>query len=119
MLKPGGAELINKEKDCLHQYITIRNAEEAFMKQKSRNLGDQNSSFFHKVIKLRNATNNIRCLYDSAGAEVDELHQLKDLAVDFFKNLVGPPLNVFFLRRMQTKYLLSCKAEFQADTENT
>lgn len=88
------------------------------MKQKSRKLGDQISAFFHKVIKLRNARNTIRCLYDSAGAKVDEPHQLKDLAVDFFKNLLGPPVNVFFLRRMQTKYLLSCKAEFQADTEN-
>lgn len=88
------------------------------MKQKSRKLGDQISAFFHRVIKLRNARNTIRCLYDSAGAKVDEPHQLKDLAVDFFKNLLGPPVNVFFLRRMQTKYLLSCKAEFQADTEN-
>lgn len=66
------------------------------MKQKSRKLGDQISAFFHKVIKLRNARNTIRCLYDSAGAKVDEPHQLKDLAVDFFKNLLGPPVNVIF-----------------------
>jgi len=52
------------------------------MKQKSRNkwlnLGDQNSSFFHKVIKLRYARNTIRYLYGSAGAKVDEPHQLTD-----------------------------------------
>lgn len=96
MLKPGSAELINKENECHYQYIAITNTEEAYMKQKSRNLGDQISSFFHKVIKLRNARNTIRCLYDSAGAKVDEPHQLKDLAVDFFKNLSDPPVNVFF-----------------------
>jgi hypothetical protein len=46
----GSAECLLKERECLQTYVSISNAEEAFLKQKARNqwlqLGDQNSAFF-------------------------------------------------------------------------
>jgi hypothetical protein len=61
LLFGGQADCVRKEKECLHEFLPISKAEEAFLKQKSRvqwlNLGDQNSSYFHKMIKSRISRN--------------------------------------------------------------
>jgi len=48
---------------CLKEYASFALAEEAVLKQKSRNkwlqLGDQNTSYFHKIVKVRNSKNNL------------------------------------------------------------
>jgi hypothetical protein len=63
LLLPGKAGLINNEKECLHQFVSLSKVEEAFMKQKSRNtclkLGDHNNFFF--IILL--------CLVSSSGTD--------------------------------------------------
>ncbi|KAK3229309.1 hypothetical protein Dsin_001190 [Dipteronia sinensis] len=51
----GHADYVKKEKECLHEFLSISKAEEAYYKQKSRvqwlNLGEQNSYFF-KLVKI-------------------------------------------------------------------
>jgi hypothetical protein len=50
----GKAACVRKENECLHEYISISTAEEAFLKQKLRNQGlnvrDQYNSYFHRIV---------------------------------------------------------------------
>jgi hypothetical protein len=89
----GRADCLQKERECLHAYVSITKAEEAFLKQKVRNqwlqLGDQNSAFFHRVLKGRQARNTISFLYDEQGNKVEDIAQLKVMAVDFYRKLLG------------------------------
>jgi hypothetical protein len=89
----GSREWYVKEKECLHVYLSLVAAEENFLKQKSRNnwlnLGDGNSAFFHKVVKVHNATNIVKMLRNENGDSVYEPKQIKEMAVSFYKNLFG------------------------------
>ena len=89
----GSADSLLKEKEYLHAYVSITKAEESFLKQKARNqwlqLGDQNNSFFHRALKVKFATRTITYLWDENGAKVDGVEQIKKVAVDFYKNLLG------------------------------
>lgn len=70
----GRAECLKREKDCLQEFVSISRAEEAFYKQKARNqwlnLGDQNKTYFHRLIKVRNTQNTIKHLWDDNGRKV-------------------------------------------------
>jgi hypothetical protein len=89
----GSAVSLLQERECLHQYVSISKAEEAFLKQKARNqwlkLGDQNSAFFHRLLKGRHARNTITHLSDEHGNRVEEVNRIKGLAEDFYKKLLG------------------------------
>jgi hypothetical protein len=89
----GSANSLLKVRECLHAYVSITRAEESFLKQKARNqwlqLGDQNNSFFHTSLKAQNARNTINYLWDKHGNKVDDVEQIKRVAVDFYKNLLG------------------------------
>lgn len=54
MFSRGSADCLLKEKGCLHAYVSITKAEEAFLKQNARNqwfqLGDQNNAVFHRLL---------------------------------------------------------------------
>ena len=89
-----------------NEYILISSAEEAFFKQKSRNkwlnLGDNNSSYFHCLIKTRQERNTIKCLLDGDGNQVEEVDQIKDLVVDFYQKLLGSSNDVEEAAMIQT-----------------
>ena len=93
------------EDELLHEYISISSAEEAFFKQKTRNkwlnLGDNNSSYFHCLIKTRQERNTIKCLLDGDGNQVEE-DQIKDLVVDFYQKLLGSSNDVEEAAMIQT-----------------
>jgi hypothetical protein len=95
----GSAASLLKERECLHAYVSITKAEEAFLKQKARNqwlhLGDQNSAYFHRVIKGRQARNSISFLFDEQGNKVDDIDGIKGIAERFYKNLLGTTHMVF------------------------
>ena len=63
---PSDPALMGNERKCLKIYHDLAYAEEGFLKQKSRvqwlKLGDQNTSFFHKAVKARNARNAIKVI---------------------------------------------------------
>ena len=94
------------EDELLHEYISISSAEEAFFNQKSRNkwlnLGDNNSSYFHCLIKTRQERNAIKCLLDGDGNRVEEVVQIKDLVVDFYQKLLGSSNDVEEAAMIQT-----------------
>lgn len=94
LLSSPSVELISKGRECLHHYLSLSNAEESFMKQKSRNSwlnhGDQNTSFFHRALSIRTARNFIRCLVND-GVRIEDTKAIKELDVNFFKKLLGPP----------------------------
>jgi hypothetical protein len=88
-----------KERECLHAYVSISKAEEAFLKQKARNqwlqLRDQNSVFFHRLLKGRHARNTITHLCDEDCNRVEDVGKIKSVAEDFYKNLLGSSHMVF------------------------
>ncbi|XP_061363415.1 uncharacterized protein LOC133307011 [Gastrolobium bilobum] len=49
--------------------------------------GDKNSKFFHSTTVARIRKNKVKCLKNEEGVWVDNLNDLKHLAVNFFKKL--------------------------------
>jgi len=88
-----------KERECLHHFIPVSNAEENFLKQKSRNrwlnLGDGNNFFFHNSVKIRNSSNLIKQLKDEKGNCFYDFQQIKELAIEFYQKLIGSSSHVF------------------------
>lgn len=84
-------EVLNVLKECLHEYVFIAKAEEAFLKQKARNqwlqLGDQNKSYFHRMLKAKIFRNTITHLWDENGQKVEEVERIQEVAVNFYKLL--------------------------------
>ena len=52
-------------------------------------LGDQNNSFFHRSIKVQNVKNTITHLWDEHSNRVDDVDQIKQVAENFYKKLLG------------------------------
>ena len=67
-------------------------AEEVFLKQKSRiqwlKLGDQNTSFFHKAIKARNAWNVIKVITMANGCRIEDPEAIKREAIAHFQKVL-------------------------------
>ena len=84
--------LVDNEKRCLKAFQDLACAEEGFRKQKSRiewlKLGDQNTSFFHKAIKARNARNVIKVITLANGCRIEDTEVIKQEAVAHFKNIM-------------------------------
>ncbi|GAV92821.1 hypothetical protein CFOL_v3_36199 [Cephalotus follicularis] len=76
---PTNEEARNTEKKLLDQYHKASRKEEAVLKQKARinwlKLGDSNSAFFHKVVKLRQWTFFQRCM-EHCGERGSKCHQI-------------------------------------------
>jgi hypothetical protein len=86
----GSATSLLQERECLHHYVFIARAEEAFLKQKARNrwlqLGDQNNAFIHRLLKGRHARNTITHLCNEQGTKVEEIHEIKSSVEESYKN---------------------------------
>ena len=92
--------LVENEKRCLKAFHDLACAEEGFLKQKSRiqwlKLGDQNTSFFHKAIKARNARNVIKAITMANGCRIEDPEAIKQEAVAHFQNIMcsdGPSMD--------------------------
>lgn len=95
-----GSEISHKkERECLHEFLSISAAEENFLKQKSRNqwlnLGDGNNGFFYKMVKVRNSFNLVKSLKDVEGNLVEGMQRIKQLTIDFYQTLLGDTSHVF------------------------
>ncbi|GKV25846.1 hypothetical protein SLEP1_g35229 [Rubroshorea leprosula] len=68
-------------------------AEEVYLKQKSRvqwlKEGDQNTTYFHKVMKVRRSRNMIREIYSDDGELLTQYVDIAKEAVGFFERLLG------------------------------
>ncbi|CAN1193130.1 LINE-1 retrotransposable element ORF2 protein [Linum perenne] len=71
----------------------IREAEELFLCQKAREVwfscGDQNSQYFHRSIKVRQARNFISILNRADGSICDSIKTIAEEAVSYYKGLLG------------------------------
>ena len=89
---PNDPLLVDNENRCLKTFHDLACAEEGFLKQKSRiqwlKLGDQNTSFFHKAIKARNAQNVIKVLTLVNGCRIEDPEAIKQEAVAHFQNVM-------------------------------
>lgn len=83
--------LVNLEADLIHEYEVLRNQENMFWRQKSRDnwiqSGDRNTKFFHLTTLVRWRRNKIEGLFDSVGNWCTNFDSIKKIAVDFFTNL--------------------------------
>jgi hypothetical protein len=83
----GSADSLSKEREYLHAYVSTSRAEEAFLKQKARNqwhkLGDQNSGYFHRVVKGRHAKNSITHVCDENVTHVEGITEIKSVVENF------------------------------------
>lgn len=63
------------------------------LKQKAKvkwlNDMDQNTKFFHSVIKEKAAQHRIVSIQDSNGINVESDEQITDVVIDFYENLIG------------------------------
>lgn len=95
----GDVDCLRQERECLHALVSITAAQENFLKQKSwnnwLNLGDENTTFFHKVVKARNSYNLIKVLKDEEGNRIMDMQHIKDLVVGFYQNILGRTSHVF------------------------
>lgn len=93
------AAAVRKENECHHEYLSISKADEAFLKQKSRNqwlnLGEQNNSYFHWIVKVQNSKNVITHLWDVQGRRVEDVEQIRSIAVDYYQKLLGTSNQIF------------------------
>jgi hypothetical protein len=121
----GNAECQRKERECLHAYFSLSVAKENFLKQKSRNiwlnLGNGNNAFFHKSIKVRNSFNLIKILKDEEGNKVEDMNQIKELAIGFYQRRLGTSVHSFeplkadrVSQLINKKFSPSCVASMEA-----
>ena len=89
---PSNPMLGEIEKSCLKNYHDLAIAEEGFLKQKSRvqwlKLGDQNSSFFHKAVKARNARSALKVITMANGCRTEDPAAIKQEAVRHFQGIL-------------------------------
>ncbi|XP_019438958.1 PREDICTED: uncharacterized protein LOC109344660 [Lupinus angustifolius] len=75
----------------LMQALTI---EEEFWRQKSRlnwhTSGDRNTSFFHRVTKIKNSTKSLTMLR-SGGCLITDQSEIENLVLNYFKDLFATP----------------------------
>lgn len=90
---PAPAELYAREQELIAELKHSLDAEESFLKQKSRvhwlKLGDSNSKFFFNSCKNRWNINKIIHLMDSNGVAHSSHQDISAIAVDYFKGLFG------------------------------
>lgn len=91
--QPDEAHFID-ERNCNLSHSKIQAVEEAYFKQKSRInwllLGDQNTSYFYKVVKARIAYNLIHTLTAMDGTVVVHHLVMGKISLDHFINILGP-----------------------------
>lgn len=86
---------VEAEKEAHRRWHALARAEDSYLKQRSRVQwsvdGDCNSAFYHRIIKTRQAQNQIICLLDRNGRIIDQLEDIKSHAVDYYSTLLGGP----------------------------
>ena len=72
----------------------LRGIEEAYFRQKSRinwlKEGDLNTSYFHRIWKVRTACNSIRFFILSSGESISDPLAMGLIAVNHFRSILGP-----------------------------
>nr|XP_009779524.1 PREDICTED: uncharacterized protein LOC104228698 [Nicotiana sylvestris] len=90
---PKNAELIEDKVRLMKESIKWNAAKEQFLRQKSKiqwmRQGDQNTKYFHSVIKGKRNTNRIFSIKDVEGKEITNVEGIVDAFINFYKKLLG------------------------------
>ena len=93
LVNPNDSDLVGIEKVYLKNFHDLAMAEEGFLKQKSRiqwlKLGDQNTSFFHKLVKARNSRNTITSITLETGDRIEDPDTIKQEVITHFQSVLG------------------------------
>lgn len=81
-----------EERITHRKWLLLANAEETFMRQKSRvswlKEGDMNSTYFHRAIVTRRTRNHIYILLDDNGQKIERKKDLQQHCVDYLSSLL-------------------------------
>ncbi|XP_070009962.1 uncharacterized protein [Nicotiana sylvestris] len=90
---PRNAELIEEEIRLMKENIKWKAAKEQFLRQKSKiqwvRQEDQNTKYFHSMIKTRRNANKIFSIKDAEGKETIDVEGIADAFIKFYKKLLG------------------------------
>ncbi|CAN1218712.1 LINE-1 retrotransposable element ORF2 protein [Linum perenne] len=80
-------------KDCKITWMELRDAEESMLRQKSKEnwlkLGDSNTAYFHRAVKVRQAKKQITYLEISNGHVSSNMKEISQEIVSYYQNLLG------------------------------
>ncbi|XP_059064528.1 uncharacterized protein LOC131856677 [Cryptomeria japonica] len=86
-------EEYHKEKSLKEELAELMLREELFWRDKSKELwikeGDANTKFFHALMKAKRSRNRIDSILDREGNRHSSLEAIEEVAVNFFKELLG------------------------------
>ncbi|XP_074318587.1 uncharacterized protein LOC141655401 [Silene latifolia] len=88
-------DLIMKEQEASNTYKALNNAAESFLMQKTKavwvNKEDDNTSYFHNILKNRQVKNKIMRIADTAGCIHIEGEKIQGAFLSYYKDLLGTP----------------------------
>ncbi|XP_019429755.1 PREDICTED: uncharacterized protein LOC109337271 [Lupinus angustifolius] len=88
---------LEADRDAQQSLLQALTIEEEFWRQKSRinwhNSGDRNTSFFHRVTKIRNSTKSLSVLR-SGGCLITDQTEIENLVLNYFQNLFAAPNHI-------------------------
>lgn len=86
-------QLFQQERDLRLKWEFLKTIEEAYFRQKSRiwlKEGDLNTSYFHRIWRVRMAVNSIRFFILSNGDCISDPTAMGMIAINHFKGLLAP-----------------------------
>ncbi|XP_074318623.1 uncharacterized protein LOC141655440 [Silene latifolia] len=90
---PLNADLIQQENDAAKCYRELNDVSCAFLFQKSKvtwvDKGDNNTKYFHSVLKSRQARNKVVKIADQNGVACESTDQIQQAFLDFYIQLLG------------------------------
>ncbi|CAN1152031.1 LINE-1 reverse transcriptase homolog [Linum perenne] len=93
LLTSSGLVDVEEVKVCKGKWIELRNAEESLYRQKSREnwlkLGDSNTAYFHRAVKIKQVKKQIGYLELSNGAISSNMGEITQEIVSYYMNLLG------------------------------
>ncbi|KAF3537838.1 hypothetical protein F2Q69_00020018 [Brassica cretica] len=93
-LQNPSSQIFEQEKNALQNWQFLRDIEESYFKQRSRvnwlKEGDQNTTFFYRMVQTRLSFNLIRTFLLPSGAIIADVTQMSLHAVSHFKSILGP-----------------------------
>lgn len=121
LLASPSSQLVLEEKEAHRKWSDLAIAEERFLKQRSRvnwvRTGDTNFSFFHRIMAMQRAGNQIHYLKNSNGNKIEKLDELHTHFVSYYDNLIGEspsPLSRSVQRKIRKYTPFHCNDYFKA-----
>lgn len=93
LLTQPDSETTSLEHHAREKWQVLAKAKAKFYHQRSRvqwyDLGDMNTSFYHKVADQRAYQNHIHFLYQSVGGLVSGIYYIKEHTAEYFSQILG------------------------------